>query len=343
MRPSERRTTVAVLRNMLGLRIEDFAKLIDRSVPTIRTLESGGSQRLSLSEKTALAISKETGVAVEWLLAGDVAVQPYSALRSPAGDTLPYNKGIFEMIQAAKAKTGVSGFAAELSAAELQVEALRTNLDWFPILLSAHKRGEADIAIFIMNQHLREMARRWPKDCNAAAEVNGKARFITADSHAQYTFEYKEDSARLAEMAKERITVLKETEAARTHARPKSSYWWDPISVQTPSGVKTYEILRVDKDGSLNWIKRADALPEELIERVREGREGKFELNGQQYWIKPMSVAKAPSPKATAPTPQQAPSAPQPKVGPALSAKSLAQPDEGGTWGALVTAQRYCA
>ena len=342
MRPSERRTTVAVLRNMLGLRIDDFAKLIDRSIPTIRTLESGGSQRLSLSEKTALAISKETGVAVEWLLTGDVTVEPYSALRSPAGDALPYNKGIFEMIQAAKAKTGVSGFAAELSAAELQVDALRTSLDWFPILLSAHKRGEADIAIFIMNQHLREMANRWPKDYAGAAEVNGKARFITADSRAQYTFEYKEDSARLAKMAKVK-TVLKGTEAARIHSEPKPSYWWGPISVQTSSGVKTYQMLRVEKDGRLNLIKRTDALPEEMIERVGEGREGKFESNGQQYLIKTLSVAKAQSPKAAAPTPQPAPSAPQPKIEPALSPQSPAQPDEGGTWGALATAQRFCA
>ena len=102
-------------------------------------------------------------------------------------------------------------------------------------------------------------------------------------------------------------------------------------------------MLRVEKDGRLNLIKRTDALPEEMIERVGEGREGKFESNGQQYLIKTLSVAKAQSPKAAAPTPQPAPSAPQPKIEPALSPQSPAQPDEGGTWGALATAQRFCA
>jgi len=44
-----------------------------------------------------------------------------------------------------------------------------------------------------------------------------------------------------------------------------------------------------------------------------------------------------------APLPKQAPPAPQSEVEPALSPKSPAQPDEGGTWGALATAQLYCA
>ncbi len=326
---------------MLGLSVEDFADLIGKSVSTIRALEAG-LRRLPLSEKTALKISQKTGVAVSWLLGGDVTAQPFSALRDSAGNILPYSKSIFEMISA-RGRAHVSRVDAfELSPAELQVDAIRTSLDWFPILLSAHKRGEADIAIFIMNQYLRDMANRWPKDYAGAAEVNGKARFISADHSARYSFEYKEDSARLAEMAKVKITVSKVTDAERTHAEPQSSYWGDPIVIQTPSGVKTFEILRLDKDGILNLVPRTQAIPEEVIERLREGREGKFEVNGQQYWIKPLPAVKAPSPKVAASAPQPAPPAPQPNVEPALSPRSSTQPDEGGTWAALETALRYC-
>jgi hypothetical protein len=121
-----------------------------------------------------------------------------------------------------------------------------------------------------MNQQLREMANRWPKNYAGAAEVNKKARFISANHGAQYPFGYKEDSARLAEMAKVKITLLKETDAARTHAQPQSSYWWDPISVQTPSGVKTFEIPGVDKHGRLNLVRPAEPPPDELIGRLRD-------------------------------------------------------------------------
>ena len=127
-------------------------------------------------------------------------------------------------------------------------------------------------------------------------------------------------------MAKVKITLLKEADAARTHAQPQSSYWWDPISVQTPSGVKNTGRRQAWKVESSSSCRTS---PDELIGRLREGREG--------YWIKPLPAVKLPrpSPEATAP-------APQPKLEPALSAKSPAQPDEGGKWGALATAQRYC-
>lgn len=64
---SLRRTSVARLRLELGLSVEAFAALINKSVPTIYSLESG---RLALSQQTAQAISRVTGANIYWLLEG---------------------------------------------------------------------------------------------------------------------------------------------------------------------------------------------------------------------------------------------------------------------------------
>jgi transcriptional regulator with XRE-family HTH domain len=67
---SLRKTTVAVVREELGLGLQEFADLIGKSTSTVSSLENG---RLKLSEPTALTISKKTGVSLKWLLDGDVS------------------------------------------------------------------------------------------------------------------------------------------------------------------------------------------------------------------------------------------------------------------------------
>jgi transcriptional regulator with XRE-family HTH domain len=66
-------TVVAVVRHETGLSAQEFAELIGKSYPTLKSLESG---RLKLSERTALDISRATGVSLEWLLAGDPKTLP---------------------------------------------------------------------------------------------------------------------------------------------------------------------------------------------------------------------------------------------------------------------------
>jgi hypothetical protein len=61
-------TVVAVVRHETGLIAPHFAKLIGKPYATLKSLESG---RLKLSERTALDISRATGVGLAWLLAGD--------------------------------------------------------------------------------------------------------------------------------------------------------------------------------------------------------------------------------------------------------------------------------
>ena len=67
------KTTVSVLRSIIGISAEKFAELIGRSIHTVKSLESG---RLGLSEELAIKISVETGVSANWLLAGDPQAQP---------------------------------------------------------------------------------------------------------------------------------------------------------------------------------------------------------------------------------------------------------------------------
>jgi transcriptional regulator with XRE-family HTH domain len=73
---SLRKTPVAVVREELGLSLQEFADLIGKSAATVSSLENG---RLRLSERTALAICKKTGVSLTWLLAGDPTFPPVNA------------------------------------------------------------------------------------------------------------------------------------------------------------------------------------------------------------------------------------------------------------------------
>ena len=79
-------TVVAVVRHEAGMPIENFAKLIGKSLSTAKKLESG---ILKLSDETALIISKATGVGLAWLLTGD----PKAPIVTDRGT--PWTKKIF--------------------------------------------------------------------------------------------------------------------------------------------------------------------------------------------------------------------------------------------------------
>jgi transcriptional regulator with XRE-family HTH domain len=186
MAKSQRRTTVAALRSMLGLSVKDFAELIGKSVATVKSLEAG---RLTLSEETAVEISSQCGISVAWLLDKDVSAPLVSYLRGTNGRNLPYGKGLFELIQSAKAATG--GKYPVFPPAELQAETMFAALSWFPILLSAYQRGEAELARYVLNKHLQEMRGRFGSDDKAAEELSGKAKFVSADG-TEYVLGYVE-------------------------------------------------------------------------------------------------------------------------------------------------------
>jgi len=93
MRMSSRRTTAAVLRQILGIKDFEMAEILGRSKYTIHNIESG---RLKLSHSLATKMFHETGISLDWLLNED----PNAPLISGRGE--PYTKEIFEKAQAEK-------------------------------------------------------------------------------------------------------------------------------------------------------------------------------------------------------------------------------------------------
>jgi DNA-binding XRE family transcriptional regulator len=93
MRTSTRKTATAVLREILGIKDFEMAEILDCSIHTIHSLESG---RLKLSEKLATEIFHETGISIVWLLNGDPTPPPLT------GRGEPYTKEAFHRAQAEK-------------------------------------------------------------------------------------------------------------------------------------------------------------------------------------------------------------------------------------------------
>jgi transcriptional regulator with XRE-family HTH domain len=93
MRTSTRKTTTAILREILGIKDFEMAGILDRSIHTIHSLESG---RLKLSLELATKIFHETGISLDWLLKGDPGAPPMS------GRGERYTKELFERAQAEK-------------------------------------------------------------------------------------------------------------------------------------------------------------------------------------------------------------------------------------------------
>jgi transcriptional regulator with XRE-family HTH domain len=71
MRLSAKRHNLARLRLFVNLRQKEMAEVCGCSVDTIQSIELG-RKRLALSENLARKISKETGIAAEWLLENDL-------------------------------------------------------------------------------------------------------------------------------------------------------------------------------------------------------------------------------------------------------------------------------
>jgi len=92
-------------------------------------------------------------------------------------------------VQSAKAQYSVKQ-VIESSPAQMQIEAIELALQWFPIWLSANKRGEAPLLHYLTGQYLGEMRDRFGVDNKAADEVSGKAKFVSADGE-EYVFLYE--------------------------------------------------------------------------------------------------------------------------------------------------------
>lgn len=96
MRISERKTPAAVLRFILGDKLdEDFCAFVGCSIDLWRKLENGDRR---MTERVAAHVESATGVSRVWLLAGNAKAKPYGI------DGQPYTLQSFRDFQAAQLK-----------------------------------------------------------------------------------------------------------------------------------------------------------------------------------------------------------------------------------------------
>lgn len=178
-RPSPFKHPLAVLRTILGLSQEELGNEIGLARRTVQAIELGN---LRLTEENALKIEKATGVAMDWLLAGDATAVPYvdGDVFGGAPGKRKYTKDDFDQIQASKNSDFEPVYPKE-TPSDVHIAALATTGDWFPIFSAANKAGKADIAAYFMRKFLEDMKERFGCDEKTAREVWGKARVIEPD------------------------------------------------------------------------------------------------------------------------------------------------------------------
>ena len=169
---SRLKTPVAVLRQMLGLSVEDFGKLIGKSLSTVTKLDNGA---LPLSEETAHTVSLETGVSMHWLLEGNPAEEPYNF--DFDGHKQPYLKEHFGRIQSQKGK--VTRFP-DNPAWHFVVSTVAAN-EWHSVYVAAEKAGRGGLAIYRLRKFLRGLVAEMGKDDEEFLRLNADAQLTTAD------------------------------------------------------------------------------------------------------------------------------------------------------------------
>jgi transcriptional regulator with XRE-family HTH domain len=183
---SKRKTTVAVLRKILGLTVEEFAKLIGKSAATINSLESG---RLKLSEETAFKIQQETGIDLQWLLKAKPKEKPYASWLRGDGTREPYTKEQFELTQSTKGSKSYLSIDPEY----YLIGALSVVGDWISVYTAAQRSGRSDLAIYLMCQFLDQLVERMGKDSAAAAGINKDARILVRGEKWMFIHDEKSD------------------------------------------------------------------------------------------------------------------------------------------------------
>ena len=93
MRTSARKTTAAVLRDIIGIKVPEWAEKLECSPHSIHDLESG---RLKLSGAMAVKMCTQSGIALRWLIDGNPAAPAI------AEDGREYTPAIYDEVQASE-------------------------------------------------------------------------------------------------------------------------------------------------------------------------------------------------------------------------------------------------
>ena len=169
MRLSEQRTTVAVLRAIIGETTHEFARATGLSLSAVEKLESG---RLKLSDSIAQRISFETGASTKWLLGGNTRIPPLLDISTPeflAGqehldiatgnaDAPLFTADVYRRVRAARL-SGQSPTPDGHHSRDEQIICVLLRL--LCIYCAARKRGEDAMALFRLDSAEAELAREF--------------------------------------------------------------------------------------------------------------------------------------------------------------------------------------
>ena len=187
MRRSPLRSTLAVLRQELGLTQEEMGKLIDPPLkrPTVQAIELG---QLRLTEENAQKFAHATGISARWLLEGNPRKRIVPSPEFWPQETR-YSRALFEQIQATKAaqatestskhlavlaalmrKEGDEGFSGAVEALrkldpgspnELDQWSSHLLSEWSGVLAAARAKGQQEVAEYLFSQFIENMKKRF--------------------------------------------------------------------------------------------------------------------------------------------------------------------------------------
>lgn len=160
MRTSTRKTTTAALRALVGIKDLEMAEILKCSPNTIHSLEAG---RLRLSDALGMRIAHETGVAIDWLLAGNPQIPPLDQ----AGQ--PYTTQTYEAWRT-KRKNLVDPFQWELSLFQIKFSLGNFQRALRIILEAAHARREVPLAAYKISKALTALQEEFGVPSGAGAD-----------------------------------------------------------------------------------------------------------------------------------------------------------------------------
>jgi hypothetical protein len=163
MRTSSRKTPAAVLREICGgtkgIKVPEWAKILDRSPHSIHDLESG---RLKLSPALATKINYETGISIGWLMDGNPAAPPV------AQDGREYTKAIYDEVQATRFRMPAAFGSFTLSGQDVDLTTVDNN--WAighnalqfcgnicAILVNANRKQRYHLALYRTSKAIQEL------------------------------------------------------------------------------------------------------------------------------------------------------------------------------------------
>lgn len=245
---SHQKTTVAVLRQELGLSAEEFGQLIGKSVSTVEKLDSGV---LPLSEETAQTISKETGVDMRWLLAGEPKEEPYEPYFTDVENGVqPFTKEVFERVQARKQKPN-----PPLDPADYLAVSDLASIPFHMAYANAEKAGDGQLALHVYRKFLKDYVKRFGTDPEEFLRINKKARRTYANGVVRAFA-----SAKALEL-KELGDVVQTRVGGPVHIRKRP----------TPKTLPVQDVPH-DSNDNTDWDAMATAAPEPVHKKASPKR-----------------------------------------------------------------------